>query len=123
METIYDLGKDPMLMHMQRASMSGEGVGLKPTHGIVGSDKWWSHIRRGELHLHTLAGVVSQLWVGRTGDFPEFELASPDGSKSRWLCSVDQSKKGSGSFTGRRSEPDPLSALHAAALNRASRRP
>lgn len=73
---------------MQRASLSDGELGLKQTHGLVGSDGWWAQIEQGALPLHKVRGTVSRFWPGHHGDWPEFELQEANGMRSMWDCMV-----------------------------------
>ena len=88
MRTVYSLRTDPDLERMQEASVGTEPVGLRQTHGLVGSAEWWAQIERGSLPFHTVSGAVAQFWPGHHGDWPEFELLESSGSKSIWGCLV-----------------------------------
>jgi hypothetical protein len=88
MKVIYDLQNDLWrIEQVQKASLSPEPVGLKATHGLVGSEEWWDNIERGRLPIHF--GNIAQLWAGRSGDYPEVEITGLNGEGSRWLCPID----------------------------------
>jgi hypothetical protein len=91
MKTVYDLRNDSGgIAHMQSGSLDAGPVGLRVTHGLIGSTEWWMQIQNGTLQLHSVQGVISGFWPGQGGDGPaEFELEHPDGSKSMWLCEVE----------------------------------
>jgi hypothetical protein len=91
METVYALRNDPeSISQMQRGSSSSGPIGLLITHGLIGSQEWWTHIESGVLPLRFSEGVVSGFWPGQYGDGPaEFEVRQPDGQTTHWLCQVD----------------------------------
>lgn len=90
MKTIYHLQSDSKaIAGMQRASLDAGPVGLRITHGLVGSNDWWSQIKSGVLTLHSVKGEISGFWPGQWGDGPaEFELQTEDGQHSIWLCKI-----------------------------------
>jgi hypothetical protein len=88
MKTIYSLRTDPALASMQSASRGGTRVGLKDSHGLVGSDEWWKQIEEGSTPVTTTSGTVIHFWPGHHGDWPEFELREPDGTSSNWGCLI-----------------------------------
>jgi hypothetical protein len=93
MRTIYELRSDFALDSMQRASSGPGPLGLRDSHGLIGSSEWWANIERGALRVHELRGIVSGFWPGQWGDGPaEFELRTPDGSTARWLCNEEPRK-------------------------------
>ncbi|MBB6092353.1 hypothetical protein HNQ60_001199 [Povalibacter uvarum] len=93
MKKIYELKTDAAtIAALQRASLSSGVTGLKTTHGLIGSEEWWSQIRNGVLRLQTREGVVSGFWPGQHGEGPaEFQLREPDGTESIWMCELEPS--------------------------------
>jgi hypothetical protein len=91
MKTVYDLRNDSEgIKHMQSGSLDAGAVGLRVTHGLVGSTEWWTQIQNGALQLHSVQGVISGFWPGQGGGgSAEFELKHSDGSKSMWLCELE----------------------------------
>ena len=91
MEVIYTLRNDTdAIAQMQHGSLSGGPAGLRVTHGLVGSDEWWTHIESGSLPVFLSQGVVSGFWPGQWGDGPaEFEVQQSDGHKTHWLCMLE----------------------------------
>jgi hypothetical protein len=69
---------------IQEASLHSSGDGLKITHGLLGTDEWWAHIRDGSLPTVTIRGVVSSVYMSGHNDYPEFEITAESGEKSRW---------------------------------------
>lgn len=88
MKAVYSLRNDPGLAGMQSASRECGEIGLKQTHGLVGSDEWWRHIEEGSLSISTTAGTVIHFFPGHHGDWPEIEVREPDGSSSNWGCLI-----------------------------------
>jgi hypothetical protein len=88
MKTVYSLRSDPGLAGMQTASREGGTIGLRQTHGLVGSEEWWTHIEEGTLSISTTAGTVIHFFPGHHGDWPEIEMREPDGTSSNWGCLV-----------------------------------
>lgn len=91
MDIVYELRSDTdTVRHMQSGMLSEEPIGLKNTHGLVGTDEWWEQIAVGTLPIHEEVGVISEFWPGQWGDGPaEFELCDTTSRKSRWLCGVE----------------------------------
>jgi len=87
-KTVYELRDDAASLEgMQQGSLDPESdVGLRITHGLIGSEEWWSNIAKGVLPLQTAHGDISGYWSGRQGHGPpEFELKQRDGSRSKWI--------------------------------------
>ena len=93
MTVTYRLRDDQStLVSMQRASQSDSTVGLKITHGLIGSDEWWSSIARGLLPVTSERGQIQRVWLGQNSAGPaEFEIRAADGSISRWLFGAEPS--------------------------------
>jgi hypothetical protein len=88
MKTVYSLRTDPDLASMQTASRESGKIGLRQTHGLVGSAEWWAHMEEGSLSISTTTGTVIHFFPGHHGDWPEIEMREPDGSSSNWGCLV-----------------------------------
>lgn len=88
MKTVYSLRNDSGLAGMQTASQACGEIGLKQTHGLVGSDEWWRHVEEGLLPTSTTAGTVIHFFRGHHGDWPEIEVREPDGTSSNWGCLI-----------------------------------
>lgn len=88
MKTVYLLRSDPGLAGMQTASRECGEIGLKQTHGLVGTDEWWRHIEEGSLPISTTTGTVIHFFPGHHGDWPEIEVREPNGKSSNWGCLV-----------------------------------
>jgi len=94
MKTVYHLRQDSeAIARMQRASLDSGPIGLRITHGLIGSIDWWSQIESGSLALQSLSGKVSSFWPSQWGDGPaEFELQTKEGVRSIWLCELPPSQ-------------------------------
>lgn len=91
MKTVYHLRKNETLIRQaQHASLYRDDVGLEITHGLFGSDEWWQKIRSGELSVVTLRGVITNVYMSGHNDWPEFEMATPDGQRYQWTREVDE---------------------------------
>ena len=90
-ESVYCLRDDKMSIEsMQRGSLSDGPVGLRMTHGLVGSDQWWARQVEGTLQVTRVEGVISDFWPGQWGDGPaEFALRLESGNVSQWLCEIE----------------------------------
>lgn len=90
MKTVYQLrGNQTYINHVQQASLYREDCGLRITHGLFGSDEWWNNIETGELPLICVKGTISRVYMSGMNDWPEFELVTSEGEKSRWTREVD----------------------------------
>jgi hypothetical protein len=91
MRSIYRLqDATDKIQRMQAASTGSGQVGMKITHGLVGTSDWWSNIENGTLPLCTVVGTVSDLYLGQFDDGPaEFKMILADGTSSSWLCEVE----------------------------------
>lgn len=94
MKTVYQLRQDTeAIALMQRASLDSGPMGLRITHGLIGSPDWWSKVESGSLALQSISGKVSGFWLGQWSDGPaEFELQTSEGKCSRWLCELPPSQ-------------------------------
>jgi hypothetical protein len=88
MKTVYSLRSDPDLASMQTASRESGNIGLRQTHGLVGSPEWWAHMEEGSLSISTTTGTVIHFFPGHHGDWPEIEIRESDGTSSDWGCRV-----------------------------------
>jgi hypothetical protein len=90
MRAVYQFQNDDrMIAAIQKATRTTEQFGIEPTHGIVGTDEWWSNIRTGALKVHTLRGRISRVYMGSMRDWPEFTLTLPTGEASSWTREAD----------------------------------
>jgi hypothetical protein len=109
MKTIYQLKSDKKTLDsMQTGSLDSKSVlGLKITHGLVGSEEWWEFISSGALRLHTISGIVSGFWPGQWGDGPaEFEIQEENGKRSIWFCKKEPNEASTLFIVGRPVELD-----------------
>lgn len=85
MHVVYRLADDSKHSeHVQRATLEDGGFGVQPTHGLLGSDEWWQHIRDGSLPTHSLVGIVTDVYMAGHNDYPQFDVRSEDGVVSSW---------------------------------------
>ncbi len=85
MNIVYRLRDNrEFITSVQKASLTTKEFGIEPTDGLFGSAEWWSRVESGQLASHTLRGCISRIYMGSMNDWPEFELTSDDGEKSRW---------------------------------------
>jgi len=92
MKEIYTLRRDSAYTgSMQKASLDTNSIiGLRVTHGLIGSPSWWKQIEEGLLPSATIRGVISGFWPGQWGGGPvEFELQDTEGSRSKYVCGLD----------------------------------
>jgi hypothetical protein len=90
---------------MQQASLAGRG--LKPTHGIIGTQEWWAAIEGRTLPPYTARGVIRGLWLGQHNMGPaEFAMESDDGRVFRSLCHIEPGDAARKYTLGRRCEVD-----------------
>ena len=94
MKTVYHLRQNTdAIAHMQRASLESGPIGLRITHGLIGSPDWWSKVESGVLALQSVRGKVSGFWPGQWCDGPaEFEVQTSHGERTRWLCELPPSQ-------------------------------
>lgn len=85
MLTVYRLREDSdYIAKVQRATLTTKGFGIQPTHGLFGSQEWWSNIETNALPTVTVRGSISRIYMGSMNDWPEFEVTESDGSTSKW---------------------------------------
>ncbi len=90
MRTVYLFKNNTsQIAAIQDATRTTEEFGIEPTHGVVGTDEWWSNIQSGRLVLHTLQGQISRVYMGSMRDWPEFTLTLPTGETSNWTREAD----------------------------------
>jgi hypothetical protein len=106
MKTIYALDNDPDLPRMQEASLASSPIGLRKTHGLVGTAEWWQHVEAGSLPVTTTSGAVIHFSPGHHGDWPEFEMREDNGASSNWGCMVPESNAAIHFQLGNRVEVD-----------------
>jgi hypothetical protein len=88
---IYDLREDtPVIENIRNATLNTEDYGVASDHGLFGSEEWWAAIERGDLTVHTVEGVISDVYESGHNDFPQFEV--DDGTrKTDWVREGDDS--------------------------------
>jgi hypothetical protein len=60
MKTISRLADDANKVGLiQKATLTTQDYGIRPTHGLFGSPEWWRKIESGELVKHTISGCIS----------------------------------------------------------------
>lgn len=91
---VYRLKEDQRhIDQIQKATRTTENFGIEPTHGMFGSDEWWQNVESGQLPIHTLRGIIRDVYMGSMGDWPEFKMMSDTGEEStwtRWMQSAEQ---------------------------------
>ena len=81
---VYDLRTDiPHIQDIQTATLQTAEYGLKPDHGLFGSDEWWFAIEEGLIPKLVVDGVISRVYMSGHNDFPEFDVTSDQG-KTSW---------------------------------------
>jgi hypothetical protein len=82
---IYSLRKDKQKIdQIQKATLETDEFGLQQTHGLFGSTEWWAKIADGNLPLRTASGLISKVYLGSMGDWPEFKMCQSDGTELTW---------------------------------------
>lgn len=90
MTTIYLLRTDTKkIAEIQSVTQSTSDYGIEPTHGVFGSDEWWSNIDSGELPRVTVRGIITRISSTEHGGWPEFELTTTEGEASNWTREVN----------------------------------
>jgi hypothetical protein len=90
MRTVYQFKHNKrQIAAIQNATRTTEEFGIEPTHGVVGTDEWWSNIQSGRLLVHTLRGLISRVYMGSMRDWPEFSLTVPTGETTNWTREAD----------------------------------
>ncbi|MBL6707631.1 MAG: hypothetical protein ISQ06_16090 [Planctomycetaceae bacterium] len=84
MSVLYDLRSDHDLIRDIRDASLNTELGLKITHGLVGSDEWWDAIERGDIPLQRIDGVVVGTTRGPMGDWPLMKVRSDSGRTTNW---------------------------------------
>ena len=82
---VYELRLDKRhTKHLQDASLNTDDYGIYPTHGLFGSDEWWSSIKSGELEVHTFCGTLSDVFMSGHNDYPEFKVLDKQNNITSW---------------------------------------
>jgi hypothetical protein len=88
---VYDLCNDPRTKRFQDATLYSEEGGIVSEHGLFGSSEWWLAVENGDLPVHSVEGVISDVFMSGHNDYPEFEV--DDGTnKSEWTREGDDSE-------------------------------
>ena len=107
MQITYQLQQDDeQVQATQRASLTTKEFGLQPTHGLFGSKEWWANIQSGILPLHRLVGIITKVYIGSMGDWPEFSMRTDSGDESSWTRFANSTKQYELYVAGRRIELD-----------------
>jgi hypothetical protein len=110
---VYRLRDDgDFIANVQRATTTTNEFGIEPTDGLFGSADWWSRVDSGRLATHTLRGHVSRVYMAGMNDWPEFEMMSDDGEKSRWTREANTIEQSKMYEAGRRVEVDYVLQRH-----------
>lgn len=64
--------------------MTTDDYGIAPEPALFGTPDWWAAIGDGTLPSTRRAGVVSRVFWGSMGEWPEFELTGPAGEVTQW---------------------------------------
>ena len=92
MRKVYDLREDRRIIELiQDATLNTEDYGILSDHGLVGSDDWWRAIERGELPVHSVEGIITNVYMAGHNDWPEFEVDGGNG-KIQWERLGDDSE-------------------------------
>jgi hypothetical protein len=81
---VYDLREETDLVRqIQEATLNTEEFGLKPEHGLFGSEQWWQAVSSGLIPSICVSGKINRIFMSGMGDWPEVEI-NADGEVSRW---------------------------------------
>jgi hypothetical protein len=109
----YNLRIDEEHIHrVQRATTTTEEFGVEPTHGLFGAAEWWNRIATGDLPVRTASGVITKVYMGSMGDWPEFEMVSDSGEVSQWTRNVNLKEQDALYRVGRQVEVDYVLQRH-----------
>jgi hypothetical protein len=108
MDIVYRLRDDTSsLKQKQDASLHHDFLGLRITHGLIGTKAWWKAIESGELKLHTVRGVIRGLWLGQYNSGPaSFEIELENGSFFSEMCEQEPQEAVKNFCLGRIAEVD-----------------
>jgi hypothetical protein len=86
-KTIYHLRDDrERIAKVQAASLSPKPIGLKPIHGLFGSDEWWRNLDASVIPVIRYAGTITRLFLaGMHNESECFEIVT-DGQAFRYDC-------------------------------------
>jgi hypothetical protein len=90
LDLVYDMRADiDRVRDVQEASLHRPGYGFPPVPYLFGSDPWWAAIHTGAIERRSFEGVISAVYWGSMGDWPEFRVRAADGSERRWTREGD----------------------------------
>ena len=90
---VYSFEQDEARIEaMQKASLGPTNFGLSLTPALVGTAEWWRATRDGSLVRRVVSGIISKVYWGSMGDWPECEVTANDGSTSTWTRMGDVSR-------------------------------
>lgn len=113
MKIAYSLRNDEEhIRRVQRATTTTEEFGIEPTHGLYGSTEWWNRIAIGDLQVRTASGVITKVYMGSMGDWPEFQMVSESGEVSQWTREVNLKEQDALYLVGQRVEVDYVLQRH-----------
>jgi len=89
-DMIYDLRDDlERVRKVQEASLNHPLFGFPPAPYLFGSDDWWSAVEEGTIRRGTFEGVITAVYWGSMGDWPEFRVSNADGTERTWTREGD----------------------------------
>jgi hypothetical protein len=116
MVTVYNLRRDKRHVEsVQRATLMTKQFGIEQTHGLFASEEWWAQIANGKLAVERLCGVITRLYMGSMGDWPEFSMRSDAGEEVSWSRYANGAHLADFYAVGRRVEVDYVIQRHRAA--------
>lgn len=74
---------------IQKTTLETADYGVVPEPALLGSSDWWQAIDEGRLPLQTAQGTITRVFWGSMGDWPEFELTTPNGDVLGWTREGD----------------------------------
>ena len=88
--SVYRLRDDTgRIKSIQKTTLETADYGLVPEPALLGSSGWWQAIDEGRLPLQTAQGTITRVFWGSMGDWPEFELTTPNGDVLGWTREGD----------------------------------
>jgi hypothetical protein len=86
----YDLRQDlAYVRQVQDASSTRPGYGFPTTPYLFGSDAWWAAVDAGAIERRSVDGVITAVYWGSMGDWPEFRMSTPEGYERTWTRQGD----------------------------------
>lgn len=90
MVKIYDLRNDERTIRaIQGATLNTKKYGLRPDHGLFGSQEWWLAIKSGAVPKQMVDGTISRVYMSGHNDFPQFDMTTDDGRTTSWIREGD----------------------------------